>query len=108
MNFIDLRNTCRFFAQNYVLKAFTSFSLTQVIGAIASLFILSIFTRFFAPEDFAKITFIMIIVVILATIADSGLNTAISIRFYKVSDFENRKNIYSCLIYSVAINLKIR
>ncbi len=96
---VNLRNAFRFFKQNYFLKAFTSFSSIQIIGAIASLFILSIFTRLLAPEDFARITFIMIIVVILATIIDSGLNTAFSIRFYKVSEIENRKNIYSCLIY---------
>ncbi|MCM8788428.1 MAG: oligosaccharide flippase family protein, partial [Candidatus Omnitrophica bacterium] len=89
--------------QNYLAKAFTSFSSIQVIGTIVGLLVLSLYTKNLPPEDYAKITFIIILVMILSIVIDSGLNTAFSIRFYKVSEEENKKNLYTVLIYNFVI-----
>lgn len=103
MNASFIEKFHRFFSQNYIIKAFTSFSAIQIIGILAGFIILSLFTKSLSPEDFGKVTFIMILVVILATIIDCGLNTAFSIRFYKVSDEENKKNIFTILIYNLLV-----
>ncbi len=93
----------KFLTRNYLIKAFASFSSVQMLGMIVGFVVLSLYTRNLSPDDYGKITFIMIMVMILSTIIDSGLNTAFSIRFYKSSEDENNKNIYTVLIYNLAV-----
>ena len=90
-------------SRNYILKAFSSFFLTQLIGAVIGFALLVLYTKFLPPEDYGKITLIWIFVSILSMTIDSGLNTAFSIKFYKVSKEENTKHLYSILIYNVII-----
>ncbi|MCX7705666.1 MAG: oligosaccharide flippase family protein [bacterium] len=104
MNFSPLIIKIRdFFTQNYITKAFTSFLSIQVIGTIVGLVILSLYTKHLSPEDYGRITFVMILVMILSVIIDGGLNTAFSIKFYKISEEENKKNIYTILIYNFIV-----
>ncbi|MCM8816244.1 MAG: oligosaccharide flippase family protein [Candidatus Omnitrophica bacterium] len=93
----------KFFLQNYLIKAFASFSSVQILGIFVSFIVLSLYTRNLSPDDYGKITFIMIMVIMLSIIIDSGLNTAFSIRFYKESEMENNKNIYTILVYNFVV-----
>ena len=97
----------RFFSRNYLTKAFTSFTSVQVIGTIISLILLSLYTRYLSPDDYGKIALIMIVVMILSIVVDGGLNTAFSIRFYKLSEKENKKNIFTILIYNFVVVLLV-
>jgi len=49
----------------------------------------------------------MIVVMILSIVVDGGLNTAFSIRFYKLSEKENKKNIFTILIYNFVVVLLV-
>ncbi|MCM8821619.1 MAG: oligosaccharide flippase family protein [Candidatus Omnitrophica bacterium] len=105
VNFTLFRKIWFLLTQNYLTRAFTSFSSVQIIGTLVGLLVLSLYTRHLSPEDYGKITFIMIFVIIASIVIDSGLNTAFSIRFYKVSEEENKKNIYTVLIYNFIVLL---
>lgn len=107
MKYLTFMKIREFFTHNYLMKAFTSFSSVQVIGMIVSLILLSLYTRNLPPDDYGKITFIMILVMILSTIIDGGLNTAFSIRFYKLPEEENKKNIFIILIYNLIITFVV-
>ena len=100
MNNIKNTRIGKFLFQNYILKAFTSFSLTQFLGTLVGLAMISLYTKNLFPSDFGKINFIMITVGILSIVIDSGLNTAFSIKFFKVPNEQNAKTVYSILIYN--------
>jgi len=102
---ISIRETKVFniLSQNYLAKAFSFFSLSQAISAVTSFAILALYTKYLPPAEFGKIALIWIFVVIASTAIDGGLNTAFSIRFYKVSKEENTKNIYSIFIYNLLV-----
>jgi O-antigen/teichoic acid export membrane protein len=90
-------------SQNYLAKAFSFFSLSQAISALTSFGILALYTKLLPPADFGKISLIWIFVIIASTIIDGRLNTAFSIKFYKVSKEENTKNIYSIFVYILVV-----
>lgn len=84
---------------NYVVKAFSLYSLSQVISAVISFGILSLYTKILSPTDFGKISLIWMFVVVASILIDGRLNTAYSIKFYKSSKEENTINIYSIFSY---------
>jgi O-antigen/teichoic acid export membrane protein len=102
---VNIRNIKIFnvLSQNYLIKAFSFLSLSQVITLFTSFGILTLYTKNLAPSDFGKIALIWIFVLITSTIIDCRLNTAFSIKFYKVSKEENVKNIYSILAYNLIV-----
>ncbi len=102
MNFKNVK-IFKILSQTYLVKAFSFFSLSQAISAITAFGILVLYTKFLPPTDFGKIALIWIFVIIASTIIDGRLNTAFSIRFYRVSKEENIKNIYSIFIYNLVI-----
>jgi len=102
---INIKNTKIFniLSQSYLAKAFSFFSLSQAISALTSFGILALYTKLLPPADFGKIALIWIFIIIASTLIDGRLNTAFSIKFYKVSKEENTKNIYSIFIYNLII-----
>lgn len=102
---MNIRNTKIFniLSQNYLAKAFSFFSLSQAISALTSFGILALYTKLLPPAEFGKISLIWIFVIIASTIIDGRLNTAFSIKFYKVSKEENTRNIYSIFIYNLVV-----
>ncbi|PKP62137.1 hypothetical protein CVT91_00460 [Candidatus Atribacteria bacterium HGW-Atribacteria-1] len=90
-------------SQYYLTKAFSFFSLSNVISAITSLCILAFYTKFLPPEDFGKISLMWIFVIIASTVIDGRLNIAFSIKYYKVSKEENIKNIYTIFVYNLIV-----
>ena len=90
-------------SRNYLTKAFSYFSLSQVINAFTGFGILALYTKFLPPTDFGKISLIWIFIIITSTIIDGRLNTSFSIKFYKVSKEENTKNIYSIFVYNLLV-----
>ncbi|KFI37704.1 hypothetical protein HY02_04325 [Peptococcaceae bacterium SCADC1_2_3] len=102
---MNIRNTKIFkiLSQNYLAKAFSFFSLSQAISALTSFGILALYTKLLPPADFGKISLIWIFVIIASTIIDGRLNTAFSIKFYKVSKEENTRNIYSIFVYNLIV-----
>lgn len=102
---LNIRGTkiFNFLSKNYLVKAFGSFSLSQVINALSSFAILLLYTRALLPADFGKVTLIWVFITIISMLIDSGLNTAFSIKFYKIPKEENIKNIYSIFIYILVV-----
>ena len=90
-------------SQNYLIKAFSFLSLSQVITLFTSFGILGLYTKNLTPSDFGKISLIWIFIIITSMIIDCRLNTAFSIRFYKVSKEENIKNLYSIFTYNLIV-----
>ncbi|TET09955.1 MAG: hypothetical protein E3J83_01175 [Candidatus Atribacteria bacterium] len=90
-------------SKSYLAKAFSLFSLVQIISALTSFGILILYTNFLPAEEFGKISIIWIFVMVTSILIDGGLNSSFSIRFYKVSKEENTKNIYSIFIYNSII-----
>lgn len=90
-------------SQSYLVKAFSFYTLSNVISAITSFGILAFYTKCLPPSDFGKISLIWIFVIIASMLIDCRLNTAFSIKFYKVSREENIKNIYTIFIYNLII-----
>lgn len=90
-------------SQNYLIKAFSFLSLSQAITLSTSFGILALYTKNLTPSDFGKISLIWIFVLITSMIIDCRLNTAFSIRFYKVSKEENIKNLYSIFAYNLIV-----
>jgi len=90
-------------SQSYLAKAFSFFSLSQAISALTSFAILAFYTKYLPPIEFGNIALIWIFVIIVSVAIDGRLNTAFSIKFYKVSKNENTKNIYSIFIYNLLV-----
>jgi len=90
-------------SQNYLINAFSFLSLSQVITLFTSFGILVLYTKNLTPSDFGKISLIWIFVLITSMIIDCRLNTAFSIKFYKVSKEENIKNLYSIFVYNLIV-----
>jgi len=90
-------------SQSYLAKAFSFYSLSNAISAITSFVILAFYTKYLPPSDFGKISLIWIFVIIASILIDCRLNTAFSIKFYKVSREENIKNIYTIFLYNLII-----
>jgi len=89
--------------KNYLTKAFSSFSMTQGITAVTNFCLVAVYTKILPPEDFGKLSMIWIFIVMLSMLVDGRLNTAFSIRYYKLNKEENTKNIYSIFIYNMAV-----
>lgn len=102
---MSIRNTKIFniLSRNYLVKAFSFFSLSQLISALTSFVVLALYTKFLSPADFGKITLIWIFVTIASLLIDCRLSSAFSIKFFKVSKEESTKNIYSIFIYNFTI-----
>lgn len=102
---MNIKNTKVFniISQNYLAKAFSFYSLSQAIRALTSFGILALYTKLLPPADFGKISLIWIFVIIASTLINGRLNTAFSIKFYKVSKEETTKNIYSIFIYNLIV-----
>lgn len=92
-----------FLRQNYIAKAFSFYSFSQGISAITSFVILGLYTKFLSPEDFGKISLIWIFVIVASVLIDGRLNTAFSIKYYKLSKKENTRNIYSIFVYNLIV-----
>ncbi|MCD4668977.1 MAG: oligosaccharide flippase family protein [Actinomycetia bacterium] len=90
-------------SKNYLAKAFSLFSLVQIISALTSFGILILYTKYLPAEEFGKISIIWMFIMIASILIDGGLNSSFSIRFYKVSKKEKTKNIYSIFIYNLII-----
>ncbi|MBU4348998.1 oligosaccharide flippase family protein [bacterium] len=89
--------------QSYLVKAFSFYTLSNAISAITSIAILSFYTKFLPPEDFGKMSLMWVFVIIASVVIDGRLNTAFSIRYYKVSKEENIKNIYTVFAYNLIV-----
>jgi len=89
--------------QSYLVKAFSFLSLSNAISALTSFAILAFYTKYLPPTDFGKISLIWIFVIIASIVIDGRLNTAFSIKFYKVSKEENIKNIYTIFLYNLIV-----
>ncbi len=102
---MNIQNTKIFniLSQTYLAKAFSFFSLAQLISAVTGFVILALYTKFLPSADFGKIALIWIFLMIVSTLIDTRLNTAFCIRFYKVSKEENTRNIYSIFIYNLVV-----
>ena len=90
-------------SQSYLVKAFSFYTLSNAISAITVFGILALYTKYLPPADFGKISLIWVFVIIASMIIDGRLNTAFSIKFYKISKEENIKNIYTILTYNLII-----
>ena len=90
-------------SQSYLAKAFSFYSLSNAISAIISFVILAFYTKYLPPSDFGKISLMWIFVIIASILIDCRLNTAFSIKFYKVSKEENVKNIYTIFLYNLIV-----
>jgi len=90
-------------SRSYLVKAFSFLSLSNAISAITSVSILAFYTKYLPPADFGKISLIWIFVIIASMLIDCRLNTAFSIKFYKVSKEENIKNIYTIFVYNLIV-----
>ena len=88
---IRISNIFNIISQNYLTKALGFFSLAQVVSGITSFGVLALYTNVLTTADFGKISLIWIFVIIAYTIIDGRLNTAFSVKFYKVSKEENTK-----------------
>ena len=91
------------YSKSYIAKAFSLFSLIQLISALTSFGILVLYTKYLPTEEFGKISIMWIFVMVASVLVDGGLNSSFSIRYFKVSKNENTKNIYSILIYNLII-----
>lgn len=90
-------------SQSYLTKAFSFYSLSNAISAITAFGILAFYTKYLPPADFGKISLMWVFVVIASMIIDGRLNTAFSIKYYKVSKKENIKNVYTILTYNLIV-----
>lgn len=90
-------------SRNYLTKAFSFLSLSQVINAFTSFGILALYTKFLPPTDFGKISLIWIFIIITSTIIEGRVSVSFSIKFYKVSKGENIKNIYTIFVYNLIV-----
>ena len=93
----------KIFSQSYLAKAFSFYSLSNAISAITGFVILAFYTKYLPPSDFGRISLIWIFVIIASILIDCRLNTAFSIKYYKVSKEENIKNIYTIFLYNLII-----
>jgi len=89
--------------RNYLTKAFSFYGISQIINGVTYFVLIVLYTELLPPTDFGKIALIWIFLVIISTLIDGRLNTAFSIRFYKLSKKENIKNIYSIFIYNLVV-----
>jgi len=88
---------------NYLLKSSGFFTVSQGIAAIVNFAILALYTKYLPPLEFGKIAMIWMFVLISSIVIDSGMNTAFSIKFYKIDNKENAKHIYSIFAYYLII-----
>lgn len=89
-----------FFRSNYLVKATGLIGFSQVISAIAGFGVMTLFTQKLTAADYGKASLVWLYVTILSLPIDARLNTAFCIRFYKVSEVEVAKNIYTSLIFN--------
>ena len=93
-----------FFKNNKLTKSFSYISLSSLINGIASFFTLGLYTKILPPEHFGKLSLIFVFQGIITILMEARLNTAFSIKFYKVSKEENIKNIYTIFTYYFIIS----
>lgn len=90
-------------SQSYLVKAFSFYTLSNIISAITGFAILAFYTKYLPPSDFGKVSLMWVFVIITSMVIDCRLNTAFSIKYYKVSKEENVKNIYTIFVYNLIV-----
>ncbi|UFS71308.1 oligosaccharide flippase family protein [Geomonas sp. RF6] len=93
----------RAIAKSYLGKAFGLMSLSQAVSALTSFGVMSAYTRMLPPQEYGKISIIWLFLSVLAILVDTRLNTALCIRYFKVSREDNVRNIYSVLAYYIVV-----
>lgn len=104
---INIRNNklISLLSHNYFMKSFSLISLSQAITAVTNFGLLSLYTKYLPPSEFGKIALIWMFVIIVSILIDGGLNTAFSIRYYKVSKEENTKHVYTIFTFNLIVVL---
>ena len=100
---MDLTSILRVCKQSYMGKAFGLLSLAQAMNAVTGFVIMTLYTKVLPPQDYGKVLLIWLLIAIMTIFADSRLNTAFCIRYYKVSHEDNVRNIYTSFCYNLLI-----
>lgn len=86
------------------IRNMSIYTLGALMLGVVSFLLLPIYSNHIAPEEYGILNLIIITIAVATLLVDGGMNTAFSIKFYKVDPHERGNFVFTAISYNLVIH----